>query len=106
MSVGDRVWIYVNRKYVDNPRPYVREIRSIVRIAGPIKHLAKSPWKSGEGRLFTVARDITIERRIAVPGTVLTKMSFALRPPMWGMRLMGAPLRLTERGVGLVERAL
>jgi hypothetical protein len=67
MSDQDRVWTYVNRKYVDHQTPWVREIRAVVRVAGPVRHLATSPWRPRGGQQFTVARPITIEHRCALP---------------------------------------
>lgn len=100
IAEGDRVWVYVNRKYVDHQVPRVQELRAVARVTGPVRHLDRSPWKPRGHQRFTVARPIEVERRYAVPVLELLKtMSFAGRPPVWGMRLLSAPLRLTDDDV-------
>lgn len=106
IAEGDRVWVYVTRKYVDHQVPRVQELRAVVRVTGPVRHLDRSPWKPRGEQRFTVARPIEVERRCAVPILELLKtMSFAGRPPVWGMRLLSAPLRLTDDDVKKLERA-
>jgi hypothetical protein len=107
MANGDRVWVYVNRKYVDHQVPHVYEIRATARVAGPVRHLTKSPWRSRGEQHFTVARPVTVERICSVPALDLLKsMSFAGRPPAWAMRLLNAPLRLTREDLDKLEGAL
>jgi hypothetical protein len=107
MAEGDRVWVYVNRKHVDHQLPRVQELRAVARVTGPVRHLERSPWKPRGEQRFTVARPIAVERRCAVPLLeVLKGLSFAGRPPAWGMRLLDAPLRLTAGDVARLELAL
>jgi hypothetical protein len=106
MADGDRVWVYVNRKHVDHQVPHVYEIRAVVRVAGPVRHLDRSPWKAREAQRFEFARPIAVERTLALPARELLKgMSFAGRPPVWGMRLLNAPVRLTTDDVARLEEA-
>ena len=106
MADGDRVWVYVNRKHVDHQVPHVYQVRAAVRVAGPVRHLDRSPWKARGAQRFEFARPITVERTLALPGRELLKtMSFAGRPPVWGMRLLDAPLRLTAEDVAKLEAA-
>src|SRR5262249_19070914 len=107
MVDGDRVWVYVNRKYVDHQVPHVYEMRAVARIAGPVQHLKSSPWRARGEQRFSVARPITVEQRCAFPALELLKsMSFAGRPPSWGMRLLNAPVPLTRADVHKLEAAL
>jgi len=107
MADGDRVWIYVNRRYVDHQVPRVQQLQAVTRVAGPVRHLSKSPWKPRGEQRFTVARPITIERQCAIPILDLLKtMSFAGQPPIWGMRLLNAPVLLTQDDVAKLESAL
>src|SRR5262249_18238484 len=107
MAEGDRVWVYVNRKYVDHQVPRVQELRALARIAGPARHTERSSWQPRGDQRFTVARPITVERRFAVPILQLLKtMSFAGRPPFWGTRLLDAPLRQTGEDVAKFEQAV
>jgi hypothetical protein len=104
LADGDRVWVYVNRKHVDHQVPRVQQLQAVTRVAGPVRHLSASPWKPRGDQRFTVARPITIERRCAVPVLELLKtMSFAGRPPAWGMRLLSAPVLLTQDDVAKFE---
>jgi hypothetical protein len=106
MADGDRAWVYVNRKHVDHQVPRVQQLRAMARVAGPVRFLERSPWKPRGDQRFTVARPIAVERRFAVPVPQLLKtMSFAGRPPAWGIRLLDAPLRLTAEDVTKFERA-
>ena len=106
MADGDRVWIYVNRKHVDHQVPHVREIRAAVSVAGPVRHLARSPWRARGEQRFEFARPIDVERRLAFPARELLKtMSFAGWPPVWGMKLLDAPVRLTGDDVRKLEDA-
>ena len=103
---GDRVWVYVNRKHVDHEVPRVQELRALARITGPVQHLGKSPWKPRGDQRFTVARPISIQRTFAVPALDLLKsMSFAGKPPVWGIRLLSAPLHLTPEDTAKLESA-
>ncbi|MBO0706719.1 MAG: hypothetical protein J2P44_00040 [Candidatus Dormibacteraeota bacterium] len=80
MADGDRVWVYVNRRYVDHQVPLVREIRATARVAGPVRCLARSPWKPRREQSFEFARPITVERTLALRAMELLKtMSFAGR---------------------------
>ena len=107
MADGDRVWVYVNRKHVDHQVPRVQQLQAVARIAGQVRHLTRSPWKPRGDQRFTVARPITVERHCAVPVLdLLRTMSFAGRPPAWGMRLLSAPLRLTDDDVAKLQRAV
>lgn len=107
MADGDRVWVYVNRKHVDHQVPHVYEIRAVARVAGPVRHLDSSPWKARGDQRFEYARPITIERRCSFPARDLLKqLSFAGRPPVWGMRLLNAPVHLTAADVKKLEVAL
>jgi hypothetical protein len=107
MAEGDHIWVYVNRKYVDHQVPHVYEIRAVARVGGSVKQLKRSPWRSRGDQHFTVARPIVVERRCALPALELLKsMSFAGRPPAWGMRLLNAPLRLTDEDIEKLKRAL
>jgi hypothetical protein len=106
MADGDRVWVYVNRKHVDHQMPHVSEMRAACRVAGPVRHLRHSPWKPREGQRFEFARPIAAERSLAYPAKELLKtMSFAGRPPVWGMKLLNAPVRLTAEDVVKLEVA-
>ena len=85
----------------------MREIRAVARIDGPVRHLKRSPWRPRGDQRFTIARPIVVERHCALPALDLLKsMSFAGRPPVWGMRLLNAPLRLTDQDVEKLKRAL
>ena len=54
---------------------------------------------------FPTARPMVVERRFTVPALDLLKtMSFAGRPPAWGIRLLSAPLRLTAEDIAKLER--
>ncbi len=107
MAEGDLVWVYVNRKHVDHQVPRVQELRALVRVAGPVCRLDRSPWKPRGDQRFMIARPIQVERRFALPVIELLKtMSFAGRPPAWGMRLLSAPVPLTEDDVAKFEAAL
>ncbi len=107
MADGDRVWVYVNRKHVDHQVPHVYEIRAAARVAGPVRRLARSPWKARGEQRFEFARPIEVERSLALPARELLKtMSFAGRPPVWGMKLLNAPVRLTDEDVTKLEAAL
>src|SRR5438445_179265 len=53
LEVGDRVWVYVNRKHVDHQLPHVFEIRAVARVLGPLVTLPKSPWKARGRSTFT-----------------------------------------------------
>jgi hypothetical protein len=107
MADGDRVWVYVNRKYVDHQVPWVRELRAVARVAGPVQQLAHSPWRPRGSQRFETSRPIQVERRCAVPLThVLKRLSFAGRPPVWGIRLLNAPVPLTEGDVAELEGTL
>ena len=106
MADGDRVWVYVNRKHVDHQIPHVYEIRAVAKIEGPTRRLMKSPWKARGDQHFEFARPIQIERRLALPARdLLMTLSFAGRPPFWGMKLMNAPLKLTTGDVEKLEKA-
>lgn len=106
MADGDRVWIYVNRKHVDHKVPHIYEIRAACRVAGPIRHLDRSPWKARGGQRFEFARSIAVGRSLAFAAKELLKsMSFAGRPPVWGMKLLNAPVRLTAEDVAKLEAA-
>jgi hypothetical protein len=107
MSEGDRVWVYVNRKHVDHQVPRVQELRAVARVTGPTRRLERSPWRPRGDQRFLFARPIAVERRCALPAIELLKtMSFAGRPPAWGMRLLSAPVRLTPDDVAKFEAAL
>jgi hypothetical protein len=107
MADGDRLWVYVNRKHVDHQVPHVYEIRALVRVAGRVRHLTRSPWKARGDQRFEYARPIAVERRCSFPARELLKtMSFAGRPPVWGMKLLNAPVRLTDEDVSKLEAAL
>ncbi len=106
MADGDRVWVYVNRKHVHHQVPHVYEIRAVARVAGPVRHLNHRPWKARGAQQFEFARPIAVERTLALPARELLKaMSFAGRPPVWGMKLLNAPLRLTAEDVAKLEGA-
>jgi hypothetical protein len=107
MAEGDRVWIYVNRKHVDHQLPRVQQLRAVARVTGPVRHLDHSPWKPRGDQRFMVARPIVVEQRCAVPLLeVLRNLSFAGRPPAWGIRLLDTPLRLTAEDVAQLELTL
>lgn len=107
MADGDRVCVYVNRKHMDHQVPYVYEIRAVARVAGPVRHLERSPWKVGGNQRFEYARPITVEGRCSFPACELLKtVSFAGRPPVWGMKLLNAPVHLTAGDVKTLEVAL
>lgn len=106
MADGDRVWVYVNRKYVDHQVPHIYEIRAVARVAGPVGRLDRSPWRARGDQRFEYARPIRVERRCSVPARELLKtMSFAGRPPIWGMKLLNAPVQLTKEDVRKLEDA-
>ena len=107
MAEGDRVWVYVNRKHVDHQVPHVYQIRAVARVAGPVRRLARSPWMARGDQRFEYARPISVERRCTVRARDLLKTkSFAGRPPVWGMRLLNAPLRLADDDVKKLEQAV
>jgi predicted RNA-binding protein len=107
MADGDRVWIYVNRMYVDHQVPRIRELRAVVRVVGHVRQLETSPWKPRGRQQFNVARPIVIEQHCQIPILDLLKtMSFSAQPPAWGIRLRGAPLRLTDEDVAKLKDAL
>lgn len=107
MADADQVWVYVNRKHVDHQVPHVYEIRAVARVVGPVRHLERSPWKARGDQRFEYARPITVERRCAFPARELLKtMSFAGRPPAWGMKLLNAPVQITAEDVKKLEVAL
>lgn len=107
MSVGDRIWVYINRKYVDHATPRVYEIRATAIVTGPVRHLANSPWHSRGRQHFSTARPIRVERNIALPAReLLMSMSFAGRLPFWGLRLLHAPIRLTSDDVSKFDNVL
>ena|ERR1700730_12951003 len=106
MIGDDRVWIYVNRLYVDRALPVVGEIRGVARVAGSVRHLDKIPWKPRGSQRFEYARAIEVERRYAFPARhLLRTMSFAGRPPYWAASLLNAPVRLAEKDVHTLETA-
>jgi hypothetical protein len=106
MSMGDKVWVYVNRGHVDRQLPRIYEIRAVVRVSGPVVHLAKSPWKARGNQRFTVARPIVVEQILKLKARdLLMSMSFAGRPPGWGLRLLHAPLLLTAGDVAKLKSA-
>ena len=106
MADGDRVWVYLNRRHVDRQVPRVNQIRALVRLVGPIQHLRKSPWKARGDQTFAVARPIVVEKTLAIPAIeVLKQLSFAGPSPIWGGRLLHAPLRLTEDDVAKLQAA-
>jgi hypothetical protein len=105
-TINDRVWIYVNRKFVDHQVPHIYEVRAVVRVAGPVIPVRKSPWRPRGRSTYNYARQIKVERWLHIPAIELLKrMSFAGKPPVWGMRLLSAPLHLTAGDVAKLERA-
>lgn len=107
MADGDRVWVYLNRKYVDRQVPKVREVQAVARINGGVRRLVRSLWKARGQQHFEYARPIIVEHRCGFPALDLLKtMSFAGRPPTWGLRLLNAPVPLTEDDVRKLEGAL
>jgi len=103
---GDRLWIYVNRKYVDHQVPHVYEIQALARVSGPVMTLKKSPWRKRGRSEYKLARAIAVERRLRISALQLVKsLSFAGTPPVWGLSLLNAPLRLTPNDVKNLERA-
>jgi hypothetical protein len=107
MSEGDRVWIYVNKKYVDQKLPWLRRIRGLARITGPSRSLDSVPWRARGDQAFGFAKPITVESHLDIEATPLLKaMSFAGKSSLWGAPLQNAPLKLTARDVSKLERAV
>lgn len=107
MSEGDRVWIYVNKKYVDHQVPRLRRIRGLARITGASRSLDRVPWRTRGDQSFGFAKPITVECHLDIEATPLLKaMSFAGKSSLWGAPLQNAPLKLTPRDVSKLERAL
>jgi len=101
MAEGDRVWVYVNKEFVDRQRPLVRSLRAIARVTGPTRKLNEPPWRARGNQAFALARPIEIERTCDVPvGTVLEEL---WGPSKWGSKLLNAPVRLTDREVRRLE---
>jgi hypothetical protein len=70
----------VNRKHVIHQLRRVCELQAVARVASPVRHLERSPWKLRGDQRFTVARPISAELRCAVPVLdLLRTMSFAAR---------------------------
>jgi predicted RNA-binding protein len=105
MANGDHVWIYINKKHVDRQTPWVRRIRAVVRIAGPVRHLAKPPWRPRGPENFPFARPIRVEREFDITGDILRRLSFAKANKVWGIRLLNAPLALDKADVHRLESA-
>src|SRR5438876_207313 len=106
MADGDRIWIYVNRGHVDKQLPRIYEIRAVARVTGQVTRLERSPWRPRGDQHFEVARPIAIERTLKFKAKeLLMTMSFAGPPPVWGTRLLNAPLQLTKSDVAKLERA-
>jgi hypothetical protein len=99
MADGDRIWIYVNKRHVDRQTPWVRRIRGVARVSGPVRRLDRPPWRARAGQMFAFARPIRLERRLDLPADVLKQLSFAVGIGAWGLRLLNAPLRLTNSDV-------
>ena len=105
-GINDRIWIYVNRKFVDHQLPRICEVRAVARVTGPVTPVRKSPWRPRGRSTYNYACQIKVERRVNIPAIDLLKtMSFAGRPPVWGTRLLSAPLHLTATDVAKLERA-
>lgn len=103
---GDRLWVYVNKRHVDRQTPWVRRIRALVRVTGPIRRLEHPPWRPRRDQTFPYARSIELVRSLDLPGTqLLRELSFARDMSAWGLRLLQAPLPLTEADVARLEAA-
>jgi hypothetical protein len=74
------------------------------QVTGPVPG-PESRKPRGEQR-SEFARPIKVERSLALParGLLMTK-TFAGRPPVWGMKLLSAPIRLTDTDVERLEGA-
>jgi len=107
LAEGDRLWVYVNRQHADRQLPKVERLRAIVRVVGPTVRLTTSPWFRRGAAEFHLARSISIVRRASVPAKeTLKTLSFAGRPPAWGIRLLGAPVELTVADVTVLNSLL
>ena len=107
MAQGDRVWIYVNRRWVDKQTPRLCLIKSIAVITGPVRRLDKPPWASRRSQTFPHARPISIERSFDLPaGDLLPSLSFAAGKTRWGLSLLNAPILLSLKDVQQLHAAL
>jgi predicted RNA-binding protein len=106
-SKGDRVWVYVNKKFVDHQTPRVRRIRALATVAGNPKVLKQPSWHArGENR-FEVALPITIDQAYDFPAEQLLKSTaFARRPGGWRAALLNAPIELGNQDIGKLRSAL
>jgi predicted RNA-binding protein len=106
MSSGDRLWVYVNKKYVDHQVPRIRRLRAVARVRGSIKRLTSVPWKLRGDQTFPFALPIELERLVDIDIVpVLKKLSIAGKGTAWGSNLLNAPLRLTPQDVSKLEAA-
>ena len=100
LTTGDRVWVYINKKYVDQQRPKIGRVKSVVKITGSTRFLDNPPWRSRRGQSFAYVRSIRIESHVDVPREKVMQLSFARgRGSGWGWPLLNAPLRLTADDV-------
>lgn len=107
LAEGDRVWVYVNKRYVDRQTPWVRRIRAAVIVIGPVRRLDRPPWRSRGDQTFPYARPIEVLRTLDLPGTdLLPELSFVSGNKGWGMQLLHAPLALTQSDVARLESAV
>lgn len=103
---GDRIWVYVNKRYVDHQKPWVRRIRALVRVTGPVQRLQRPAWRPRGDQTFPYARPIEVLRTFDLNGMeLLPALSFARGTNRWGMKLLHAPLPLTQDDVASLEAA-
>jgi hypothetical protein len=105
VGIGDRLWVYVNRKYVDHQTPRIKRVRALARVTGPVEYLEDPPWRARGAERFPYARKVTIEAELDISEAVVKELSFAKGRLHWGVPLLNAPLALTSADVRKLERA-
>lgn len=104
---GDRLWIYISRRSVEHQLPKVREFRGIAEITGAASSIRSPRWSSRGDEHFASAVPFRMLRELRLPASVIVQeLSRRRKYAQWGALVQNAPMRLDDREVAFLERAI
>lgn len=104
---GDRMWIYISRRFVDRQVPIVRELRGVAEVTGSATSIGKPRWQGRVGDAFDRTVPFRLVREFRISGVAaVQELSTMRKYARWGALVQNAPVRLDDREVAVLERVV